>query len=126
MSKTDTPKQASGTQHINAAYMHSKAHSRPPERISHRGWVFLGSFVGFFAGIQVTTGLYAVELCKAGDCGFRPSAEISQQTFLGLFVGRENVREKRDSERLIQCFSRLRETGNRVYFSYLHSEYSML
>lgn len=65
---------------------------------------FLGSFVGFFAGIQVATGLYAVELCKAGDRSFRPSADISQQTFLDLFVGPENVREKRDSERLTQCF----------------------
>lgn len=80
--------------------------------------LFLGAFVGFFAGIQVTTGLYATELCKAGDRGFRPSADISQQTVLILFAGRENVREKRDSERLIQCFSRFRETCNRMYLSY--------
>ena len=35
---TDTPKQASGKHPINAAYNHSKAANRLPERTSHRGW----------------------------------------------------------------------------------------
>jgi len=33
---------------------------------------------------------------------------------LVLFAKHENVREKHDSEGLIQYFPRLRETGNRV------------
>jgi len=35
---------------------------------------------------------------------------------LVLFAKHENVREKHDSEGLIQYFPRLRETGNRVHF----------
>jgi len=83
-------------------------------RLPVLGCRFLGPFVGFFEGIQGTTGLYAVESRKAGDRSFRPSADISQQTFLVLFAKHENVREKHDSEGLIQYFPRLRETGNRV------------
>jgi hypothetical protein len=83
-------------------------------RLPVLGCRFLGPFVGFFEGIQGTTGLYAVESRKAGDCSFRPSADISQQTFLVPFAKHENVREKHDSEGLIQYFPRLRETGNRV------------
>jgi hypothetical protein len=62
-----------------------------------------------------------VESRKAGDCSFRPSADISQQTFLVPFAKHENVREKHDSEGLIQYFPRLRETGNRVHFKSLLS-----
>jgi len=41
---------------------------------------------------------------------------------LVLFAKHENVREKHDSEGLIQYFPRLRETGNRVIKSIAERE----